>query len=97
MYQIVSTKTTGENTEVVYRLENSLSQTLLEKFESMGLARSVRSERFDRRDNPLFRIKNPEMGVELMGRIGDDFLYCILTANQEKGKALIEETLRRVA
>ena len=82
--------------ELVYRLQKSVDSTFLGKINELGDPILTKFHRFDRLANPPFRIKNANLGVEVSGKLGDNFLYCVIQDNHSKTQKLIEATLQNV-
>ncbi len=96
MIKIINEKKTDHSLEVVYQLSSSVDVEFLGKINELGNPVLTKFHRFDKLEHPLFRIRNSSLGVELSGKIGDNFIYCVIEDNHSENKEMIETTLENV-
>ncbi|MCP4459252.1 MAG: hypothetical protein GY816_14715 [Cytophagales bacterium] len=89
MFEIISSKKTDNHLKLVYSLNKPVNTNFLKMIE-LGVPNFIKFQRFDRLKNPRFRIKNSHLGVEVKGKLGVNYLYCVIENNHLESKELIE-------
>jgi len=97
MYQILSEKESGSTKKLIYKLDTDVDASTLEKLNKLGKTSMSRFRGFDRVTKPSFRIRNRQKGIEVHGKIGDQFLICELPRDAKDAEELVETTLKNVS